>query len=307
MPEPWTGNSILIYDNTIMGEIKDFQFVPINLKRFSVNATVKTENGVIRIKRNDLKPLMKWRVFPSYLEDIDDENIDIDDMLSVKVTSDYLKAGQELHFYKIPSGEYMGLGKVSSLEYFANCDSIDLYRISFAPIDFSSTDKSFIALDGRINMNPRDIKKSVKHEKINDEESGVESIERTFLTADIDNDGIEERIVWTAVWGEDCSGYSAQESDEGSLYGGCHQLRVERGDDVIFTLTSDDISRILGGDWSYINDIHLLDINGDGIYELILEWAVREIFPSSGVSVLQWKDGKFHKTGVDYSCIAGAD
>lgn len=188
----------------------------------------------------------------------------------------YAEVGQLLQLYDMASGSHTGSGKLTSLDYiFEQSSGSDLVT---AGIDLKETpgNSDYLAVSGTFNMRPREVK-----------ELSVEGGDGMLyvLQADIDGDGSLETVSWEKV---------SQGNDPNT-----HTISISRDNTLLCSLDfwyDYDFANPDDNAYSIPNPPALLDINGDGVYELILQTHGH----NSSVHIYAWENNAFHDTGVGY-------
>ncbi|MCL2326602.1 MAG: hypothetical protein FWC40_08940, partial [Proteobacteria bacterium] len=285
----WDGNSslFLVYDlsdgepgsGLLLGEIKDFQITGFDRNKIFVDGKSLSEGAP------------KW---PSGI---------VDGRNGWVAESDYSVPGQVLHLYHHKTGKYGGRARITSTSYrMEGSSGVDFLYAKLERIGPSIEAGPYYAISGFIDMNPRNVKTKVKIKKSNrhnclkadnyfeeNENQGCLPDRRVTLTADFDNDGVEEQFIWDTA--------KANRTEENYLLKTL--IHVMRGKTRL-------TSTVFWSDYDFlasmypnrpIHDPILLDINGDGVYELILQASKCR---AAYVEIYHWVDGAFVKTGALY-------
>ena len=192
-----------------------------------------------------------------------------------KTETAYAALGQAFQLYDATNGRYAGNCKLTSMQYsFEGSSGSDVLEGKFAFVD-ASLDSAYFAIAGTLDMRPREVA-----------EAGVEGGYGQYyvLTADVDNDGAEETISW------DMSTPDGQEE---------HTIFVLRGSTRLSTVRfwyDYDFSRPEEFAYTVPLNPSLLDINGDGAYELVLQAKGH----NSYVRVYAWENDEYKYTGAGY-------
>lgn len=178
--------------------------------------------------------------------------------------SAYLGVGQEVRLY-VPDG-YAGLCDVLSLSYSYTEDAGDALTAALAPREAMDglPENDMLALAGAfVNMVPRAVETT----------DGEDTL---TLACDIDGDGRAETLKWNA-------GDEPTAEDE-------HPIVISRA--------GAEIGRVsfVYGDETEPLPPRLMDVNGDGVFELILSGEGA----SSYLSLYVWKNDRFVPTGLGY-------
>ncbi|MCL2326600.1 MAG: hypothetical protein FWC40_08930 [Proteobacteria bacterium] len=218
--------------------------------------------------------------------------------------SAYAVPGQVLHLYHHKTGKHSGSATIHSVRYgFGELSGSHYLNIAVEPMG-SVEPGQYYAISGLIHMNPRDVKTDVEIQAAEGQDCEYPH-RRVVLTVDFDNDGAEEQIVWdiTEVRRANDNEAAAMDNDgyengDTGVEGGL--IHIMRGET---RLTSTefwydyDHANCAEYAYTYPYDPILLDISGDGIYELILSGGESH---NSYLNIKHWVNGAFVETGAGY-------
>ncbi|MCL1795864.1 MAG: hypothetical protein FWG37_03120, partial [Clostridia bacterium] len=170
-PEPWAGNSPLFYvqeydgglRGRLLGEINDYQ-----IRGF--------DPALISIDGNPLSDEVRAGL-----------QYDTDGSPAYAASSMYAPIGQEFQLYDLASGRLAGNCRLVSAQYFyEGASGSDTLEAGFEPPGLSES-TGYLAVTGIFDMQPR---------KVDEQPSEGGDGRYHIMTADIDNDGMEEIISW---------------------------------------------------------------------------------------------------------------
>jgi len=183
--------------------------------------------------------------------------------------------GQTFQLYDAASGSHAGSGTPMSVQYYYETSSGSDALVCDFDFDEAASDASYYAITGKIQMRPREIVVEAR-------EGGDGRY--TIIKADIDNDGVEEVLSWDMSardGGEDHTITVARESETLCTVNYWYDYDFSRPEEFAYTVPSGPV---------------LLDINGDGVYELVLQAHGH----NSYIAIFAWENEEYVRTGAGY-------
>lgn len=188
----------------------------------------------------------------------------------------YAEIGQVYQLYDAWSGAHAGTCQLTSMQYhFETANGNDMLECEFTSRDAYGESGWYYAMAGLVDMQPR-----IVHEELFEGGDG----RYYLLTADIDDDGADESLSWDMSTRDDFE---------------AHKIFVTRGSERLCTVDfwyDYDFTR--PEEFAYTTPLNpmLLDLNGDGVYELILQTYGH----NSYLIVYTWENDEYIRTGAGY-------